>query len=46
MLVTLDRLLLILAFVVFVLAAFGVQARGVNLVAVGLAFWMLSLIIP
>jgi hypothetical protein len=43
--VTLDLLLLVLAFLCFVLAALQVSARGVNLVAVGLAFWMLSLIV-
>ena len=37
--------LLILAFVVFVLAAFNVQSR-VNLIAVGLAVWVLSQLVP
>jgi len=37
--------LLLMAFVVFVLAAFGVSAR-VNLIAVGLALWMLALLVP
>lgn len=41
---TIRALLLILALVAFVLAAIGVPAR-VNLVATGLALWMLSLLL-
>jgi hypothetical protein len=37
--------LMILAFVVFILAAFNVQSR-VNLVAVGLAVWVLAQLVP
>lgn len=40
-----TMLLLLLAFVCFVLAAFGVSSR-VNLVAVGLALWVLTELIP
>lgn len=39
-----TAILLILAFICFVLAAFGVTSR-VNLVAVGLALWVLTLLI-
>jgi len=42
---TVKLVLLILAFVVFILAALGVQSRF-NLVAVGLALWVLELLIP
>ncbi len=39
-----QALLLILAFISFVLAAIGVPAK-INLVAIGLAFWVLTLLI-
>lgn len=42
--VTLDLVLLLLAFVCFVAAAAGVPSR-VQLVPAGLAFWMLSLVL-
>lgn len=38
-------ILLILAFVSFVLAAFNVSAR-INLVGLGLALWILTVLIP
>jgi hypothetical protein len=42
----LRLILLILAFLCFVLAAVGVPTNGrVNLVALGLASWMLSILI-
>lgn len=41
---SLHALLLILAFVSFALAAIGVSSR-VNLVALGLCFWVLTLLI-
>ncbi|HKA75339.1 MAG TPA: hypothetical protein VKE26_26285 [Xanthobacteraceae bacterium] len=41
----LDLILLVFAFVCFVLAAVGVPAPRVNLLAVGLAAWVLSLIV-
>jgi hypothetical protein len=41
---SLDAVLLILALVAFVVAAAGVASR-VNLIALGLALWMLSLLI-
>jgi hypothetical protein len=44
--VTIDLVLLLLAFVCFVLAALQVPSPRANLVAVGLAFWVLSLLIP
>lgn len=40
----LDLILLVFAFVCFVLAAFNVPARP-NLVASGLAFWVLEVIL-
>ncbi len=42
--VTIDVLLLALAFLCFILSAAGVAAR-VNLQALGLAFWVLTLLI-
>ena len=42
--ITLRLLLLVLAFVAFVCATFGVTSR-VNLLAAGLALWMLSLLV-
>jgi hypothetical protein len=42
--VNVHHVLLIIAFVLFVLAGFGVSSR-VNLVALGLALWILTLII-
>lgn len=41
---TLRLVLLLLAFVAFVLAAFGVPSR-VNLIAAGLAVWVLALLL-
>jgi hypothetical protein len=42
--VSLHALLLILAFLCFVLAAVGVSAR-INLVGAGLALWVLTLLV-
>ena len=42
--VTIDLVLLILALVCFIIAAAGVPSR-VNLIAAGLALWMLSIIV-
>lgn len=42
--ITLRLLLLVLAFIAFVAATFGVTSR-VNLIAAGLALWMLSLLV-
>lgn len=39
-----STILLVFAFVIFVLAAFNVPARF-NLVAAGLAFWVLSILL-
>lgn len=44
--VTARLLLLILAFLLLVCAALGVQTSRVNLLAAGLACWVLSLLIP
>jgi hypothetical protein len=43
--ITLNLILLLLAFLCFVLAAIRVLITRVNLTALGLAFWMLSLLI-
>ncbi len=43
--ITLRLVILILAFVVFALAAIGVQTTRVNLLALGLALWVLASII-
>jgi hypothetical protein len=42
---SLHLLLYIVAFVCFVAAAIGVSASRINLVAAGLAFWILASII-
>lgn len=43
--ITIRLVLLLLAFVAFVLAAAGVPAPRTNLVAAGLACWVLSLLV-
>ena len=44
--ITLNLLLLICAFVCFVIAATGYSVRRVNLIGAGLALWILTIIIP
>jgi hypothetical protein len=39
-------ILLVLAFILLFLAAVNVQAPRVNLMALGLALWVLALIVP
>jgi len=41
-----QLILLILALVCFVLATVGAQVPRVSLVPLGLAFWMVSLLLP
>jgi hypothetical protein len=41
----LEQILMILAVICFVLAAVGVPATRVNLVALGLALWAMTLVI-
>lgn len=43
---TVKLALLILAFVAFVLAAFSVAVPRVNLIALGLAAWILTQLVP
>jgi len=45
--ITIDLVLLICGFICFLLATFGVGAKikNINLVALGLAFWILTAII-
>ncbi len=43
---TLGKILLILAFIAFVLAAIGWKYKKIGLIAVGLALWMASIVIP
>jgi len=43
--ITLKSVLLLLAFVLFVLAAIGVPVARVNLVAAGLALWVLATVV-
>ena len=43
--VTVDLVLVVLALVAFILAAGGVAVPRLNLVALGLAFWMLAQLI-
>ena len=40
-----EFLLLLIALILFILAAFGVNARNVNLTAAGLAFLVLSMML-
>jgi len=40
-----STILLLLAFLAFVLAAIGWRYRKLNLIAIGLALWVLSLIV-
>jgi membrane-bound ClpP family serine protease len=42
----LATILLILAFVAFVLAAIGWKYKKIGLIAVGLALWMASIVLP
>jgi hypothetical protein len=42
---TVSTILLILAFIAFVLAAVGWGYRKTNLMAIGLALWVLSILI-
>lgn len=42
----LTLILLVLTFACFVIAAFGVVVARVNLVALGLALWVLTVLIP
>jgi hypothetical protein len=41
-----TMILLVIAFICFLLAAFGAPIPRVNLVALGLACWVLTLVIP
>lgn len=43
--VTLHLILLVLAFLLFVLAAIGVSHPRVNLIGAGLACWVLTLLV-
>jgi len=43
---TIRSLLLIIAVILFVVAAFGIDVRGISLVALGLAFFAASFIVP
>lgn len=45
MTVTLSLLLLIVAFVLFALAAAGVPSKHVNWIGAGLACWVLSILV-
>ena len=45
MTLSIDLVLLIVAFILFVLSAVGVNAPRVNLLAAGLAAWVLTAII-
>ena len=40
-----DTILYVVAFVCFVLAAFGVTVNKVNLIGAGLAAWVLTLLV-
>lgn len=43
--ITINLLLLVIAFVAFLVAAAGVPAGRINLVAVGLACWVLAILL-
>jgi hypothetical protein len=43
--ITISLLLMLVAFILFVLSAIGVPGGRVNLVAAGLACWSLSLLV-
>jgi uncharacterized membrane protein len=43
---TIRTLLLLIAVILFVIAAFGVDVRGISLIAAGLAFFAASFIAP
>lgn len=43
---TVKLILLVLAFILFLLAAFGVAVPRVNFMALGLACWVLTLLVP
>jgi hypothetical protein len=45
MTLTLDLVLLIAALICFALAAFGIGSSRVNLIALGLALWVLTLLV-
>jgi hypothetical protein len=45
-LLTFSRVLVLIACIVFVLAAFGVSPAGVGFVPLGLAIWAASELIP
>jgi hypothetical protein len=42
---SIDLILLVVAFICFVAAALNVKVGSLNLVAVGLAFWVLTAIV-
>lgn len=44
--VTVSRLLVLVAVIVFVLAAFNVQVGGVAMVPIGLASWAAAQLVP
>jgi hypothetical protein len=43
---TIRTLCLLIAVILFVIAAFGVDIRGISLVALGLAFFAASFLVP
>jgi len=43
---TIRSILLIIAVILFVIAAFGVDVRGISLVALGLAFVAAAFLVP
>jgi len=44
--ISLKLILLILALIVFALASIGVTTTRINLIAAGLALWVLATIVP
>ena len=45
MTITINNVLLLIAAICFLLAAIGIPSARVNLIALGLFFWVLSLLI-
>jgi hypothetical protein len=44
--VTVSRVLVLIAVIIFVLAAFGVSIGGVGLIPLGLAIWAAAALVP
>lgn len=43
--ITISRVLVLIACIIFVLTCFGIQLGGINGIALGLAFWSASALV-